>query len=184
MLDWISPALGQLQQSKVLLGVTMILVFGLGIVLTMIGGEIRNMIHNRRVDRWEEEAELEAQRVREWCGEENSDEWDLTKDTYHGRYASQKEQRTLTQEWRELVSQAAYRSGEWPQFNEQTVEWPAWTEEQRAIPGRHRYDDTQVVEAKPVSPGQSYTPQQLRALVTPTGAMPVVRPKELVGVGQ
>jgi hypothetical protein len=72
---------------------------------------------------------------------------------------------------------------DWDQYNQPTQQWPTWTEEQKAIPGRHRLDETVVIDAMPVSPGQGYTPRQLRALVTQTGQFSVLTDRELVGVG-
>jgi len=187
VLDWISSLLGNLQQSKGLLGVTLLLVYGLGTVFTMIGGEVRVSIARRRRRRWDEEAEYEAERIRHGWDEENSDEWSLTNETYHA--AAPREQRVLNHQWRERVNRA-YNSQEWPQqrFTQvpQTAQWPTWSPEELATPGRHRFDDTMVVDAMPVSPGQGYTPRQLRALVADTSQFEVIRidDKELVGVGQ
>lgn len=191
--DWVSETLGQLQQSKGLLGVTLVLMYGLGTVVTMIGGEIKTWWLDRRADKREEAAEFEAERIRNGWSEENSDEWSLTNETYHAA-ASTREQRKLHQSWRERIREAAepvmetaYESQyNWSVRNDQTQQWPTWTTEELAAPGRHRLDETMVIEAMPISPGQGYTPRQLRALVTQTGAFSIVQAsekKELVGVG-
>lgn len=187
--DWLSDMLGQLQQSKALLGVTLVLVYGVGTVFTMIGGEVRVAWRRRQERRHEEAAEFEANRIRSGWSEENSDEWNLTNETYHS--VTPREQRTLTQSWRQRVRDAAEPVMEdtyvpqydWDIRNTQTQQWPTWTEEERSRPGRHRLDETMVIDAMPVSPGQGYSPRQLRALVTQTGQFAVIEERELVGVG-
>lgn len=188
--DWVNETLGQLQQSKALLGAALVLVYGLGTVVTMIGGQIRDWWYNRREDKREAAAEFEANRIRTGWNGENSDEWTLTNEVYHA--SAPKQQRQLYQSWRERIREAAEPVMEsyeprydWDSRNDQTQQWPAWTEEELALPGRHRLDETMVIDAMPVSPGQSYTPRQLRALVTQTGAYSIVErnEKELVGVG-
>lgn len=188
MLNWISDALGAMQQDKALLAVTLVLVYGIGTVFTMIGGEVRESWRERRYRKWEADAEYEAERIRHGWDEENSDEWSLTNETYHA--AAPRQQRTLSQQWRERVAQAAQPVMEtyvpqqnWSQYNQTTVQWPQWSEQDRAIVGRHRLDETLTIDAMPVSPGQGYTPRQLRALVGDTGAFSAIDLRELVGVG-
>lgn len=187
--EWVSEILGQLQQSKTLLGIVLILIYGFATVMTMIGGEIRVILQERKIRKWEQQAEFEAQRIRSGWNEENSDEWTLTNETYHA--AAPREQRKLNETWRDRVRQAAEPVMEethvpqhnWNASDNQTTQWPTWTPQELATVGRHRYDETQVIDAVPVSPGQGYTPRQLRALVADTGQFSVIEAGELVGVG-
>lgn len=187
MLDHLNDALTAVQESRPLLIAALVLVFGLGIIICMIVGLVRDWFVDRREERWEREAKEEYDRISHGWNEENSDEWSLTNETYHA--AAQ--QRTLFSDWRERVARAAEPVMEnyTPRQNfmqeQATARWPEWTPEQLMQPGRHRFDNTVIIEAMPVSPGQGYTPRQLRALVEDTGAFSAVRiePKELAGVG-
>ena len=185
MLEFLSNALGHMQESKGMLAVVLILTYGLGTVLTMIGGEVRVSWQERQYKKREEKAKADYDRISHGWNEENSDEWSLTNETYHAAG-----QRSLFSDWRDRVARAAEPVMEEyvPQRNwddHQTVAWPQWTAEELAEVGRHRFDDTMVVDAMPVSPGQGYTPRQLRALVAQTGAFSVVpsESRELVGSG-
>jgi len=186
VLGFLSDALGHMQESKGLLAVSLILVYGLGTVFTMIGGEVRASWEERQYQKRERKAQAEYDRISHGWNEENSDEWNLTNETYHAAG-----QRSLFSDWRERVARAAEPVMEEyvPARNwndTQTVSWPQWTPEQLQEPGRHRsVEDVQVVDAVPVSPGMGYTTRQLRALVERTGAYDIVfdESKELAGVG-
>jgi len=188
MLGWIDNALTYLQQDRAMLVVVLVLTCLVSVVFTMLGGAIRESLALRRERRYDEQAEYEAERIRQGWNGENSDEWQLANETYHA--ATPREQRTLTDTWRQRVQEAAQPVMEkyeprrnWGQYNQPTQQWPTWTEQEMAIPGRHRLDETIVIDAMPVSPGQGYTPRQLRALVTQTGQFSVLTDRELVGVG-
>jgi hypothetical protein len=201
MLNWVPVVLGHLQESKGLLGVTLVLVYGLGTVFTMIGGEVRASLAERRYRREEKAGQVEYENISyspDWP-EEDSDEFTLTRENYlrpqvpsYPQPPIERPRRNLSEAWRERVREAAQPVMEmdyhdWRQMNQQTSQWPTWSPEELAQPGRHRLDETQVVEAMPVSPaGRTWhcTPETLRALVTPTDAFEKYAPqRELIGVG-
>jgi hypothetical protein len=201
MLDWISRMLGYLQQDKVLLGVVLILACLFSVVMTMLGGEIRISLARRRYRKEQQRAREEYENISyspDWP-EEDSDEFTLTRENYlrpqvpsYPQPPIERPRRNLSEAWRERVREAAQPVMEmdyhdWRQMNQQTSQWPTWSPEELAQPGRHRLDETQVVEAMPVSPaGRTWhcTPETLRALVTPTDAFEKYAPqRELIGVG-
>lgn len=187
MLDWIDSALTHLQQDKVMLGVVLILVYCIGTVITMIGGVVREGLAERRYRKRERVAEYETERIRHGWDEEDSDEWAAINEEYHEH---QQRHRALADTWRERLPRPAHMTPAHvgvrfvPPVVPRAPQWPTWSTEELTLVGRHRYDPSMVLDAMPVSPGQSYTPAQLRALVTQTGQFPAVEVKELVGVGR
>jgi len=158
--------------------------YGIGTVFTMIGGEVKTAraIRKRRKTRQQVAREYEEISYRNDWPEEDSDEFTLSRESYLNPTVPVAERRTLNESWRERVNAAYQPNHNWDL--EPTQQWPQWTEAEKMVPGRHRFDETEVVDAIPISPGGAYTLAGLRALVTQTGEYKAVEPRELVGVGR
>jgi len=186
--------LSAIQQSKPLLITCLTLAIGFGVVAQMACHEVAEWWRDRRYARQEEDAQFEAERIRHGWDEEDSDEWTLTNETYHAQGL-----RTVNERWRDRIDRTveAIRpySPQWVAPRgyatqvalTQTVQWPTWTEEERALEGRHRLVDNPIPwEARPVSPAPAYyTRQQMRALIADTGQyqlVPDTGQHQLVGV--
>lgn len=182
-----------------LLTICLITTFLGGMAFMALISSIRNAIRYRRWERAEEKAEKDAGRImsglrpdKYQTSVDNGVYFDHITDGKGYKFTETEEIRPRSPEvvgyklkegWRqlveesqprspEIVAEAAYRDITWihkPVRVELNRSWPQWTDEQRAIPGRHR---------KP----EALTDWERRALETPTGSMKQLDRRELARV--
>jgi hypothetical protein len=174
----VNSYLNEIMADRTLVYVCWGVAFLLGIVTCSIIGSIRDRILDRRYERREYEAAMDATRIQSgW-----RDDLDATVDNeaYFEATTDGKGYR-LNDKWREIVNSTQPRSPEVvaARSYQSTVsrqeavriikgtrpQWPTWADDERTVPGRHRKDGT-----------------ALAALRTPTQEWSVVDQKELTRV--